>query len=384
MSAVRTGGTEFDLLCQATRPQTDLTRVRDLLRGKIDHSFLAALALGHGVQPRLFRCLDHLCWEGVPEAEQHSQQLFRQDHLVRTLMLADELRHVAAAFDERGVAFTAFKGPALAITLYGNLADREYNDLDLLVPEDRVDDAEDVLASLGYHPPQGHRAFRRAFLGHLRQNTFRREGSPTAIDLHWDFSGAHVPFPLRTADVWSDLAHMSIGDRDIATISGANLALLLAGHGTKEAWKLLKWVGDFAWMIDRHRDLDWLDIHRRALAQRCGDALLLGCGMAHELLDIAPPDELAGIVERNDRVLARTALLSGRMRAGILPSLEGENFADLDLCDRRIDRIKGALRLAFTPTPGDYAALKLPPALWGAYYITRPCRLALRAIKGIG
>ena len=384
MPAVPTGSAEFDLLCQATRPKPDLTRVRDLLRGTIDYPFLTALALGHGVRPQLFRCLDDLSWENVPESEQSSQQIFRQQHLVQTLTLSAELRHVAAAFDDRGVPFTTFKGPALAITLHGDLAHREYNDLDLLVPEHRVDDAEDVLASLGYSPSQGDRAFRRAFLGHLRQNTFRQIGSPTAIDLHWDFSGAHVPFPLSAADVWNDPARISIGDRDIPTVAGANLALLLAGHGTKEAWKLLKWVGDFALMIDRHRDLDWSDVHRRARAQGCGEALLLGCAMARELLDVAPPDALARLVERSDRVRARTALLSDRMRAGSLPSLDGENLADLDLCDHRLDWMKGALRLVFTPSPGDYAALKLPPALWGAYYVTRPCRLALRAISGSG
>lgn len=384
MPAVRTGGAEFDLLCQATRPKPDLTRVRDLLRQGIDHPRLAALALGHGVRLQLFRCLDDLSWEGVPESEQRSQQLYRQYHLLRTLTLAGELRHVATAFDEQGVPYAAFKGPALAIALYRDLAHREYNDLDLLVPEHRVDDAEDVLASLGYRPGQGNRAFRQAFLGHLRQNTFGRIGSSAAIDLHWDFSGAHVPFPLRTADVWNDLELISIGDRQVSTIAGANLALLLAGHGTKEAWKLLKWVGDFALMIDRHRDLDWSAIHGRAQSQGCGDALLLGCAMTHELLDVASPGELGGLIERNDRVRARAALLSGRMRAGILPSSGGEHLADLDLCDRRMDWMKGALRLAFTPTPGDYDALKLPPALWGAYYVTRPCRLALKAIGGRG
>lgn len=382
MQAVPTGSAEFDLLCQATRPKPDLTLVRDLLRGTIDYPFLSALALGHGVRPQLFRCLDALSWENVPESEKRAQQIFRQQHLVRTLTLSGELRRVAAALDDRGVPFTAFKGPALALALHGDLADREYNDLDLLVPEHRIGDAEDVLASLGYNPFQGDRAFRQAFLGHLRQNTFGRVGGSAAIDLHWDFSGDHVPFPLKAADVWNDPGWISIGDRHIPTLAGTNLALLLAGHGTKEAWKLLKWVGDFALMIDRHRDLDWSDVHRRARAQGCGDAVLLGCAMTRALLDVAPPGELARLVEQSDRVRARAALLSGRMRAGILPSPEGEHLADLDLCDHRLDWIKGALRLVFTPTPGDHAALKLPPALWGAYYVTRPCRLAFKAING--
>jgi len=52
--------------------------------------------------------------------------------------------------------------------------------------------------------------------------------------------------------------------------------------------------------------------------------------------------------------------------------------ASVVLCDRPIDRVRGALKLAFTPTAGDYEAMRLPPAFWSAYYATRPCRLAFR------
>ncbi|TAJ36387.1 MAG: hypothetical protein EPO55_22080 [Reyranella sp.] len=384
MPGVRTGGAEFDLLCLATRPKPDLTRIRALLHTGIDHPSLTRLAEGHGVRPQLFQSLSDVSWEAVPETERDSLERFRQRHLVRTLTLSGELHRLATAFEGKAIPFVAFKGPALAIALYGDLARREYNDIDVLVPEHRLDDAEDVVAALGYLSGQGDRAFRRAFLAHLRQTAFARADGDAAIDLHWALSGPHVPFPLKTADVWNDLRRISIGDRDIPTIAGANLALLLAGHGTKEVWKLLKWVSDFALMIDRHRDLDWSEIHRRARAQGCGDAILLGCAMTRELLDVAVPGALAGLLAQSDRVHSRALLLAERMRAGQLPSSQGENFSDLGLCDRRLDRIKGTLRLAFTPTPGDYAALKLPPALWGAYYATRPFRLAFKTLAGTG
>jgi hypothetical protein len=380
----RTGNAEFDLLCLAAWPKPDLTRIRDLLRAGIDFPFLARLAEGHGVRPQLFQCLNDLAWETVPQPERSSFELFRQRHLLRTLTLSSELRRAAAAFDDKAIPFAAFKGPALAIALYGDLALREYNDIDVLVAGDRLDAAEDVLAFLGYQSTQGDRAFRRAFLAHQRQHAFACDGGEAAIDLHWELSGTHVPFPLKTVDVWNELSRMSIGDRDIPTVAGANLALLLAGHGTKEVWKLLKWVQDFALMIDRHRDLDWSAIHRRALSQGCGDAVLLGCAMTQELLDVAPPDALAALIAQSHRIRARAQSLAGRMRMGHLPSSEGENFVDLELCDSRLDRIRGTLSLAFTPTPGDYAALKLPRALWGAYYATRPFRLAFKAIAGSG
>ncbi len=155
---------------------------------------------------------------------------------------------------------------------------------------------------------------------------------------------------------------------------------MLAGHGTKESWRFLKWVRDFAWMIDRHRDLDWLEVHRRARENGCGDAVLLGCSIVRELLEVPAPDALAALIARSARVRSRSSTLVRRMREGLQPSSLEETFADLDLCDGSFARMKGAVKLAIAPTAGDHAALNLPRSLWPLYYVTRPLRLFLRAL----
>ena len=95
-------------------------------------------------------------------------------------------------------------------------------------------------------------------------------------------------------------------------------------------------------------------------------------------MDIAVPRTLAPLIAGSDRVRKQTAAMAGTMRQGLPPPAQVEHFADLLLCDRPIDRIRGALKLLFTPTAGDYEAMRLPPALWSAYYASRPCRLAFR------
>jgi len=369
---------EFHFLCLAASPQPDLTRLRELLRRGIDHRALMRLAAGHGVRPSLLDCLGELSWEAVPDDAKADLERFRQSHLLKSLALAGELHRLAALLSQRSIPFVSFKGPTLALTLYGGLAGREYNDVDVIVPQGRIDEAEDEIESLGYASPQGDRAFRRAFLASQRQYAFVRADDGAAIDLHWGFSGAHVPFPLAPDEIWPDAPVLSVGGRDVPVLAPPNLALLLAGHGTKENWAMLKWVSDFARMIDRHRGLDWEALHARAQARGCGGAVLLGCAMAEELLDVAVPQTLASRVAGSDRARKQTAAMAGMMRRGQPPPPQVEHFADLLLCDRPIDWIRGALKLAFTPTAGDYEAMRLPPALWSAYYASRPCRLAFR------
>ncbi len=288
------------------------------------------------------------------------------------------------AFDKAGLRFATFKGPTLAAILHGDVARREYVDVDIIVPKQQMDDAERLLGGLGYRAAGGTRAYRQAFLAHLRQYAFVHPDSNLAIDLHWSFTGTHVPFPLTPAAVWQDLEPVLIGNRAVPTLSKENLALLLAGHGTKEAWRCLGWICDFAMLIDRRRDLDWLEIHGRARAQGCGDAILLACAMAQELLETPVPEALRGLLERNGRVRALVARLTHGLNEALHGLSEPENFSDLHLCERRLDKLWGAMTLALTRTSGDHDAMKLPQMLWSAYYVTRPFRLAAKALTALG
>jgi len=380
-----TGDREFGLLCLIAQPEPDLARIRERLDEGIDAARLVQLAELHGLRPRLARCWSALSWAGAGTGERSGLELFQRHHAMRALAMSRELLEVASSFAESGIAFATFKGPALAVALYGDLAGREYNDIDIIVPQLQFAQAEAQLEAMGYRNSQGSREFCRAFLGGQGQYAFTRpDGTGAAVDLHWAFSGTHVTFPLRPAEAWGDgdIQRLSIGEgRQVPAIGGANLALLLAGHGTKEAWRFLKWVCDLGLMIERHRELDWPGIHRRAVARGCGDAVLLGCSMAKALLELAVPDGLAGPLQASARVRSLTGLLIGRMLETPRRAF-ADNFADLILCDSRLDRIRGAVDLAVTPSAGDYLAMPLPAPLWPIYYGTRPFRLAAKALMG--
>ncbi len=296
------------------------------------------------------------------------------------LSFAAELGRIAAALAAQGIPFLTFKGPALSLALYGDLAAREYGDLDILVPEAFMARAEEVLAGFGYRSPYGDRPFRLAFQAHLRQFPLERPDGEGWLDLHWEFVGSFLPFPLRSEDVWGRLGEVTIGGQRVPTLAGEDLALLLAGHGTKEAWRYLAWVLDFAMLIDRQPEIDWTEVHRRAHARGCGDAVLLGCMLCRDLFDVAVPDVLAREVASNVRVARLASRIVARLRQGTPPSAKVENFADFDLCDRAMDRLVARLRLTLTPTVSDHHAWPLPRPFWRLYYLTRPFRLAAKAV----
>ena len=304
---------------------------------------------------------------------------FQRWHLLRTLEIAEELASLTRAFQSHGIAFALFKGAAVSIQLYGRLAAREYNDLDLIVRTADVARAEALLSARGYRPAFAEARFRRFFQGHQGQTAFRRAGGTVDLDLHWTFSGSFLPFPLRDDEIWHRLTGVSIAGVDVPTLAPADTVLLLAGHGTKEGWRSLMWLRDFAFAVERWRDLDWADIHRRASRNGCGDSVLLACALADQVLDAPIPAALARAVAASDRVGALAAALTARLREG---NLDKRHLDDLALCDGRVDRWRAALGFALAPTPGDFEALPLPRALWPAYYLLRPVRLMSKAVRG--
>ncbi|HLG48105.1 MAG TPA: nucleotidyltransferase family protein [Reyranella sp.] len=380
VAAKETGtGRPTELLRRAAQPVARPEDLRDVDQLEAAWDVTSSLANDHGLRPALIEFLSAAGWKHVPGSVRAELEDFRRWHLLHTLKIAEELALLTHTFQSHGIRFALFKGAALSIQLYGRLAAREYNDLDLIVPAADVAAAEEVLSAGGYRPAFPERRFRRFFQGHQGQTAFRREGGTVDLDLHWTFSGSFLPFPLREREIWDRLTSVPVAGVDVPTLSPADTVLLLAGHGTKEGWRSLMWLRDFAFAVERWRDLDWADIHRRAGRNGCGDSVLLGCALAQQVLATPVPWALASAVGGSRRVAALAASLGERLRQG---RLDKRHLDDLALCDRRVDRWRAELGFVLAPTPSDFGALPLPRALWPAYYLLRPVRLMSKAVRG--
>jgi hypothetical protein len=348
----------------------------------LDWNLLLGLAKAHRVRPLLIRSLRELAWLGVPLEARQLLLNFLAIHKQRSLFLAGQLTRVADQLSKRAIPFATFKGPSLAAAVYRDLSLREYSDIDIIVEKKQVAATEEVLRQLGYEPIAGSRAFRRAFLAYQGQFALLK-GTQLAVDLHWDFAAHEVPFPLSPKEIWNSLEKTDIGGRSVPTLGRSDLALFLAGHGVKEAWRCLAWVCDFAMFIEKHPDLDWAYLLARARQRESGRALLVGCHLAAKLLGIRVKGDLLEVVERNVKYqsAAETAIrqLGETRERRALEHTEG----DFALCESWLQRARLVGRLLFTRTVGDYNSLPLPRSMWRVYHLTRPFRLAIKSLMSV-
>jgi hypothetical protein len=254
---------EFQLLLYCARSLPASGPIERLVdQSAIDWGKLLALADQHCVRPLLLRSLKAVCWDAVPPSVRLELEGFCKSNAQKNLLLAGELLRLLRRFNENELPVVAFKGPVLAEAVYGDLSLREFCDLDLLIRVQDLTKAEDILLACAYTAQFPDRDYRTAFLSYQGQYAFRREQS--YVDLHWQFSWDGVVFPLRAAEVWPRLIEETIAGRTVPSLAHDDQALFLAAHGTKEIWRRLLWLCDFAEFLRRHQDLDWIAILERA------------------------------------------------------------------------------------------------------------------------
>jgi hypothetical protein len=374
---------EFQLLLLCAHLQPDAASIIDLVSKDLDWQMVLELARQHGVRPLLRLGLKTACWDAVPRSVQIELEHFNRINVQKNLLFTGELLRLVGAFQQNGIRLAAFKGPILAESVYGDLSLREFCDLDVLVDQADVRRAEDILIAYGYRADFPDRDFRSTFLSYQYQYAFRNRQTGISVDLHWQLYSKGMAFPLRSEDVWSKLTQITIAGRAIPTLALDDLVLFLAAHGTKERWRNLLWVRDFAALLHKHQDIDWLAILDRAQRSHSSRPLLLAIFLASELLGAEAPLKLIDKARRNSTVrsLARDAefrMLHPGAETELAQFLNG-----LTTHDRLTDRLLPIVTLLTTRTVGDYEAITLPKPLWGAYFFTRPFRLAVKAVEMI-
>ncbi|NEO17531.1 MULTISPECIES: nucleotidyltransferase family protein [unclassified Moorena] len=124
------------LCCARTKLDPDLVdQIQLLVQQDLDWPWIVGMAQQQKVLPLLFRNLSYLeCTQIPSDLWQYMQAKVRSITLYN-LSLTRTLVKLLPQLEARGIAAIPYKGPTLAAAAYGDLALREFVDLDLLVRE---------------------------------------------------------------------------------------------------------------------------------------------------------------------------------------------------------------------------------------------------------
>jgi hypothetical protein len=241
-------------------------------------------------------------------------QLKRYFHTIslRNLFLVRELCTLLSMLDAHGIPAIPYKGPVLATSVYGNLALRQFRDLDVLVREQDAACAKDLLLAQGYRLQHQTSAAYEALFRHFRQTyDLLREDEQVPLELHWNVISWPVFFSSASMSLWEYVEKVSLADRLVRTLAPEDVLALVCVHGAKHHWERLAMICDVAELIRRYPKINW----GRVLEQtrRLGGArmLYLGLFLAQNLLGATVPGKIGQQMQDDPVVRA----LGDRVRA---------------------------------------------------------------------
>ena len=387
MSALKNHAThtvEFQLIVSSAVSvlfdRRDATLSKQVQGSPLNWTDTVRLARRHGTTTVLWTALHANCWDLVPATARADLERRRNAVARRNAVLTSELVRIVAKFEQARILVATFKGAALGQELYQNLSLREFADLDLIVRGSDISRAEEVLAELGYSTGS-HQDDTRQYSDAIGQYLFQDCETGIKVDLHTELAPFQSPFPFSLDDMWRELRRIEIAGAPVPTMSYDHLVLFLAYHGTKERWRLLKWVCDFGMAIRCNPGIDWDSILRQAKLAGCGRSVLLAVLFAADILG----------VEADSRILEE-ARADGSVRALAKESFRrlslGEAESELDVSlyalrtrNRWRDKLILIKALATTLTVSDHRSFQLPRALAPLRYVLRPFRVGVRVVE---
>jgi putative nucleotidyltransferase-like protein len=215
--------------------------------------------------------------------------------------LADELAGVLRDLRELHVDVLPLKGPALALALYGDVALRSSNDLDLLLRLDDFPRCEALLLDrgfLGLGPPGEHdRRFVRNEL---------------LVELHFELASPR-DFPFDIDHIWSRSRPHDFRGQPVRTMSDIDLVLYLCCHGLKHGFSRLIWIMDVAQALRGWRHDAYTEMVRQARRQGLEPYLLIGCEVVRAMLPQLLPEAMDAATAASPKAVARARAAAWRL-----------------------------------------------------------------------
>jgi hypothetical protein len=370
--------------CSEISREEKIDRIRLLSREPLRWNLLLELAERHGTQPLLYQTLVGIeDADVVPPAEIFAWKQRFQLNLHKALFLSRELIRIVDCLSALGIEVLPYKGVALAELAYGDIALRHAGDIDLLIRPQDFPRVGDAVRELGYTP---HLAFseaeERAYLKSGYECAFDCAAGPNLLELQWAIQPSFYAVDFDMDALFQRAATITVAGHPMKTLSSEDLLLVLSAHATKHVWGRLIWLCDIA-RIMALPALDWTWIASQAKALGIVRILRVTMLLANRLLGSTIPSAAQASVPEDSGALALVDEIQAHIASEAIFNVESLAYFRLmmRLRERPLDRLRFLQRLALTPGPSEWQAVRLPAPLFPLYRLVRLSRLAARFLR---
>lgn len=291
-------------------------KIEACLTTKTDLKKMAQMAYAHGLFPLFFKAMSHK--RSMLDEDDYAE--LKRIHLEDTLQkmrMVSELQRLVTLLNDASIDVAVLKGPVLAQMCYGNVADRQYTDLDLLVSKARLWQTATLLVEAGYTPLRDIAYLKdHCFLDAAKDLAFLHQTLGVKVELHWKLFENRFTSGALAVDE-SVKVPVSMQTFVAMTLEAEMLLLYLCMHGAWHDWQRLVWINDLDRLL-RTTQIDWPRMLTAARTAKAETMLKLGLLLAHKLYTTPLDDAIMHSILSHRRAV--------RLAHEILEAQEREEF----------------------------------------------------------
>ena len=359
-------------------PPAIAAEIRSLAAGPLNWDLLLSEAARHTVTPLFAKQLTAVAGDALSAARLKQLKDLARTAVVRSLAFTAELVAILNLFRSEGLQAIPYKGPVLAEQAYGDFALREFEDLDLILRQKDMPNANRLITSLGYRAKHPWTLSQNAAASLIPgEYSYRNEQRRVVIELHTERTLRHFPLRPDIDALARHLVRVFLSGHAIETFAPEDGLPLLCIHGSKDFWERIGWSADVAEFVQSHSRLDWDWVIRRAESLRAVRMLHLGLALAMRFFDLPLPDEIRQRLEA-DKI---AGVLAGEIERRIFHDrvnsfgAAGRFWFRGRMVEGSFDGWRYSARLTISPAEEDWEMLRLPRPLAPLYVALRPFRL---------
>ncbi|MFD0682137.1 MULTISPECIES: nucleotidyltransferase domain-containing protein [unclassified Paenibacillus] len=349
----------------------------------IDWGQFLQLARHHRVHPIVYTTLKGADKSWIPSSVVEALRMDYQKSTFQMLHLSGEMEQLSKLFTEHKIQSLVLKGPILSQDLYGDVSLRTSRDLDILIPIDDLDNAEELLLKLGYDKLVEFSTILNDWRWRHHHITFIHPVKGVTVEIHWRLNPGPAKEP-SFHELWERKRLSPLTSFPVYFLGKEDLFFYLASHGARHGWSRLRWLAD----MDRiaKQKLDWGKINCLMQQYKClhvgGQTIIL----ASQLLNTPIITEMKPLLAASNSMrLAQDAIfyLKEMINLHTIPVPQHvSDYHKRHLFSLMSFQNKILFVMSFFyPYPEDAQTLPLPKAFHFLYFPLRPILWAWRKTR---
>lgn len=364
---------------------------------ELDWEYFDRLVSQHRIQPLLIRGLRQFGADCPPELAKYRSQQSR--FAMQSMERIRALAAVNEAFARSDIRMISMKGPMLAMELYGDPSMRTSRDLDVMVEEEDLDRAGEILTQMGFRleahlhsaTPLRHKFY--AMVEHEKHRVYNK--GEICIELHWQ---SDYQREQSFRELWSRREERQLMGRPVALMGADDRYPALIVHAAEHGFLRLRWLLDL-YELQKKPDFSWAHVFGLMEAQGLGTVLLETMLVMYRLdlpgledvrcerFSLTRTEGGIRLALANRKLAERAAALCEAVYPLLLRSVRAAE-PEWKAYDRLLPNTvygKTALQWVLTvlgPTEFEYELIDLPDWLFWLYFIIRPFNWVRRKLFG--